>query len=250
MSEEIIPARKGRILTVLITTWFLANALTHLFLWFFSGKIYYQLPFIWLNLAEMSIATLNLVLPLLAVRFMLRKKASLSEDFGWRWTGSAVLFWGVLGFLALMGVATIANPLFQNVTLPYGAPGMAGPANRWEFLFLTLHLLIFPALGEEMMFRGFLQTRLTGLYGPTAGILLPAVLFAIRHHPSDIYFGLVNQVPLPGWLNRAVQLYLGAVLFGIVRHHARSTWASWLMHMLILLFILITSGILKQALGF
>ena len=244
-----IPAGRGRVLTVLFTTWFLANALTHLLLWIFSGKIYYQLPFVWLNLAEMSIAALNLVLPLLAVRFVLRERSGLSEGFGWRWTGGAVVFWGVLGFLALMGVAAVANPLFRNVTLPYGAPGMAGPGTRWEFLFLTLHLLIFPALGEEMMFRGFLQTRLTDLYGPTAGVLIPAVLFAFRHHPSDIYFGLVNQVPLSGWLNRAVQLYLGAVLFGIARHHARSTWASWLMHMLILFFILMTSGILKRALG-
>jgi membrane protease YdiL (CAAX protease family) len=126
---------------------------------------------------------------------------------------------------------------------------MAGPRSGMDYLIFALMLLIFPALGEETMFRGFLQTRLTAMYGSATGILVPAALFAIRHHPSDIYFGIVNHVPLTGWLNRGVQLYLGAVIFGLVRHSARSTWASWILHMMVIFLILILGGVFRGILG-
>jgi hypothetical protein len=64
-----------------------------------------------------------------------------------------------------------------------------------------------------MMFMGFPQTRLTALFGSFTGILLPAVLFAGRHHPSDSYFGIVNRVLPAGWFNHGIQLCLGAVIF-------------------------------------
>jgi len=63
-------------------------------------------------------------------------------------------------------------------------------------------LLVLPAACEEMMFRGFLQGYCTRLFGSAAGLLLPAVLFAVRHHPSDIYFGLLNHASAAAWANR------------------------------------------------
>ena len=99
------------------------------------------------------------------------------------------------------------------------------------------------------MFRGFLQPRLTALWGTTAGVLATAALFAIRHHPSDISFGMVNGVPLAGWVNRGVQVYAGAVVFGLVRLFAGSTWASWILHMLIVALILILGGFLRGLFG-
>jgi hypothetical protein len=36
-----------------------------------------------------------------------------------------------------------------------------------------------------------------------------------------------------------LQLYLGAIVFGLVRHWAQSTWASWLMHQGILVLIVV-----------
>ncbi len=131
----------------------------------------------------------------------------------------------------------------------YGTAGMAGPISRADYVVMTLMLLIMPALGEETMFRGFLQTRLTAMYGAATGVLVPAVLFAIRHHPSDIYFGVVNHVPLAGWANRGIQLYLGAVIFGLVRHWARSTWASWGFHVMIILLILTLGGFFNRIFG-
>jgi hypothetical protein len=59
-------------------------------------------------------------------------------------------------------------------------------------------------------------------------------------------FGVINGVPLAGWVNRAVQLYGGAIVFGVVRLVARSTWASWILHMMIVAVILIIGGFLRH----
>ncbi len=232
-------------LVVLLASWFTANALTHVIVALATGGIYYQLPLYGMLGAEASIAFLNFIIPLIALRLFLKEKVSFSGTLGWRWTGWRVPVFAVGGFIVFMLLSMVTNWLFANQSIQYGGPGMAGPRSATDYLIFTLMLLIFPALGEETMFRGFLQTRLTATYGPATGILVPAVLFAVRHHPSDIYFGILNHVPLAGWLNRGIQLYLGAIIFGLVRHYARSTWASWLFHMMIILMILILGGFFR-----
>lgn len=241
--------KKNYELIVLLASWFIANALTHVIVALATGGIYYQLPLYGMLGAEASIAFLNFVIPILALRLFLKEKVSFAGSFGWKWTGWRVPAFAVGGFGVFMLLSMVTNWMFANKTLQYGGPGMAGPRSASDYLVFTLMLLIFPALGEETMFRGFLQTRLTATYGSTVGVLAPAVLFAIRHHPSDVYFGVLNHVPLAGWLNRGVQLYLGAAIFGLVRHYARSTWASWIFHMMIILLILILGGFFRGIFG-
>jgi membrane protease YdiL (CAAX protease family) len=240
---------RGRVLAVLLATWFIANSLTHILVYIATGGIYYQLPLMGLLGAEASIGFLNFLLPILAVRFVLREPVSFAKTFGWTWTGWKVPALGIGGFALFMAFSTVTDKVFANASIQYGGPGMAGPRTWTDYLIFTLMLLIFPALCEETMFRGFLQTRITTMYGPAAGILVPAVLFAVRHHPSDIYFGILNHVPLAGWVNRGVQLYVGAIIFGLVRHYARSTWASWLLHMMVIILILILGGFFRAVLG-
>ena len=48
-----------------------------------------------------------------------------------------------------------------------------------------LLLLFFPALIEEIIFRGFLQPRLTRRYGLYRGIFLVGIVWAAFHFPSD-----------------------------------------------------------------
>ena len=249
-TEAIDPSLgRGRVLLVLLITWFAANALTHVIVAVVTGGILYQLPLLAFQGAEASIYLLNFLLPILAVRYVLKEPLSFAGSFGWRWTGWKVPALACGGFVAFMLLCIVTNWLFANRIISYGAPGMAGPVSRMDYLVCMLVLLIFPAMGEETMFRGLLQTRLTAMYGATAGIMVPAALFAIRHHPSDIYFGIVNHVPPAGWANRAAQLYLMAVVFGLVRHFARSTWASWMLHMTIIILIIITGGFLRGLLS-
>lgn len=49
-------------------------------------------------------------------------------------------------------------------------------------------LLFFPALFEEIIFRGFLQPRLTQRYGLYRGIFLVGVIWSAFHFPSDFSF--------------------------------------------------------------
>jgi membrane protease YdiL (CAAX protease family) len=242
-------AGRGAIVATLLLTWFAANALTHLVVAVTTGGIYYQLPLYALLGAEASIAFLNFLLPVLAVRFVLGERVSFSAGFGWRWTGWRIPALAVAGFAAFILVSMACDRAFGNRIIAYGAAGMAGPVSRADYLVMALMLLVLPALGEETMFRGFLQTRLTTMFGAWAGILIPAALFAVRHHPSDIYFGIVNHVPPAGWANRGVQLYVGAVIFGLVRHWARSTWASWAFHMMIIVLILVLGGFFGRIIG-
>ena len=106
-------------------------------------------------------------------------------------------------------------------------------------------LLLLPAAGEEMMFRGFLQGYCTRLLGWAAGLLIPAVLFAARHHPSDVYFGRLDHASSAAWANRFLQLYLCALILGFVRRKAESAWASWLMHMGIIILSIVVGQLWK-----
>jgi membrane protease YdiL (CAAX protease family) len=212
----------------LLGSWLLANGLTHLLVWFTTGGIYYQLPPAGSLAAEASIDLLNFIIPLLVMRWRFRE-TSIVAATGWRWTGARVVYWALAGFLLFMAVSILTNHLFRNQMIEY-APAASSPLTQGDLRMLTLMLLFLPAAGEEMMFRGFLQGYCTRLYGSVVGILLPAVLFAARHHPSDVYFGRLHHASAAAWANRFVQLYLGALILGFVRLKARSTWASWLVH--------------------
>lgn len=68
-----------------------------------------------------------------------------------------------------------------------------------------------------------------------------ALLFGMRHLPMDVYTGLSQQAPPLAWISKMLQLYLGAAVFGVARHQAESTWASWIVHEGFLLLIVLLS---------
>jgi hypothetical protein len=39
--------------------------------------------------------------------------------------------------------------------------------------------------GEEIMFRGYLQSGFSQRFGPLAGLLVAALLFMLRHTPAE-----------------------------------------------------------------
>ena len=232
------------ILGWLLGSWLLANGLTHLLVWLTTGGIYYQLPPAQSIAAEASIDLLNLLVPLLVMRWKFGEKSILCVT-AWRWTGARVVYWALGGFVAFLTIAIVVNRLFGNQTIEY-APFASSPATKNDLRMLTVMLLLLPAAGEEMMFRGFVQGYGTRFFGPAVGLLLPAVLFAMRHHPSDIYFGLLHHASPAAWANRLVQLYAAGLIFGLVRRKADSTWASWLMHTLSESLIILVGGLWKE----
>jgi membrane protease YdiL (CAAX protease family) len=62
------------------------------------------------------------------------------------------------------------------------------PGSYFHFPEPWLFLLFFPALLEEIIFRGFLQPRLTERYGLYRGIFLVGIVWSAFHFPSDVSF--------------------------------------------------------------
>ncbi|MFQ6058392.1 MAG: type II CAAX prenyl endopeptidase Rce1 family protein [Anaerolineae bacterium] len=221
----------GQGLGLMLAVWLVANFVPHGLIYLFTGKVYLQFSPYAGFAGEISTMLLNLLLPLLALRYLSpARSTSLRDALAWRWRGWSTLGWGVLGY-ALGMAAALAINVGLGPPFSYGA-GIQ-PASRLELVLLLLILVVLIAvttLGEETMFRGYLQTELTERYGAWVGILLPALLFGLRHLPSDLYYGQGASPAM--WLSRLSQLYLGAVVFGLTRHAARSTASTWIMHLL------------------
>ncbi|MFP4232147.1 MAG: CPBP family intramembrane glutamic endopeptidase, partial [Spirochaetaceae bacterium] len=84
-------------------------------------------------------------------------------------------------FLALRskrpGLARIRRILNRHI-VPY-----ARELSLWQLALLSL----IAGLGEELLFRGFLQSLLTGAVGLPAAVLLTAVAFGLVHRITTLY---------------------------------------------------------------
>ena len=226
--------RESKVL-VLLTMWLFANFIPHLVVFLATGKIYYQLPAVWMIGAESSIMVLNLLLPVFTSRCMFKQTSSALSSLGWRWNGWRTVWIGLFGFFVYLVVAVVTQQLIGD---PVSTPGQSF-TSLGELAMAMVLLLVSTAAAEETMFRGWIQTILAQDYGVWVGIGVTALLFGIRHLPMDLYGGLSQQAPATAWISRMLQLYIGAVVFGIVRHWAKSTWASWIMHEGFLLLIVV-----------
>lgn len=217
---------RERKVLVLLTGWLIANFIPHLVVFLATGKIYYQLPAVWMIVAESSIMLLNLLLPMFALRYIFKQTSNTLSNLGWRWNGWRTVWIGFFGFFVYLVVAIGTQQLIGD---PVSTPGQ-NFTSYWELTMAMVLLLGLNAAAEETMFRGWIQTTLTQDYGIWVGIGFTALLFGIRHLPMDLYGGLSQHAPTSAWISRMLQLYIGAVVFGFVRHRAKSTWASWIMH--------------------
>jgi hypothetical protein len=120
---------------------------------------------------------------------------------------------GTLGLqfaVTLAAEALISEPsaslefLTRLIVAPRGIHG-------W-LLVLTLSAL--PALAEELLFRGYAQSRLAAAWGGWRGLLLPTLFFALAHF--DLQHSLAI-LPLGLW-------------FGFVAWRTGSTWSAILCH--------------------
>ena len=55
----------------------------------------------------------------------------------------------------------------------------------------VLVFVVIIVVGEETMFRGWIQTQAGKRYGVWAGLLLSVVLFGLRHLPADLFYAQV-----------------------------------------------------------
>jgi membrane protease YdiL (CAAX protease family) len=115
-------------------------------------------------------------------------------DIGMNW-GPASLRQLWTGILAGGGVAIviIASALLFGAA-SFSLSSVPGSAFSMGRLILTATLLLFGAVGEEMMFRGYSFQLLAGAFGPWPVIPSFAILFALAHlgNPDATWLGVAN----------------------------------------------------------
>ena len=115
----------------------------------------------------------------------------------WTWVAAA-LATPLVGMVSAMVVSMFMTESemlkeLSSVFRDHGRNGFLIP--------LALMVGMTPAFCEELLFRGYMQTRLTRSFGPVAGILIASILFAAFHMdlvhivavlPLGLYLGIVT----------------------------------------------------------
>lgn len=198
-------------------------------------------------LAELGLIMVpNLVLPVIVLQYWWPESIGRVRDaLGWLWNGWRSLVVGILAFV-IYYVLTQGITRLVGGSIPYNMPGKTGggsaitinePLDVLKILGVLFGLLAFVVItvaGEETMFRGWIQTQTGKRYGVWVGSLLGSLLFGLRHLPADLFYAQIWHATPQMWLSRLLQLYLVAVGLGLARHFGKSTYASAIMHGLIL----------------
>jgi membrane protease YdiL (CAAX protease family) len=115
-------------------------------------------------------------------------------DIGMQWTPASRwnLLIGFVGGVAAALIATLA-PVVLRFSILERAPGTQV---QWGSLVFVSVLLLFGAVGEEMLFRGYAFQFLIGKMGAYATILPVGVLFGLMHanNPNQTWLGLANTI--------------------------------------------------------
>ncbi|MCU1242366.1 MAG: family intrarane metalloprotease protein [Candidatus Acidoferrum typicum] len=96
----------------------------------------------------------------------------------------------VLFSIGIPSLITLGQYLWERAQLVRHDVGTVvwEPGTYFHFPEAWALLLFFPALFEEIIFRGFLQPRFVQRYGLLRGVFLVGIVWAAFHFPSDISF--------------------------------------------------------------
>jgi membrane protease YdiL (CAAX protease family) len=89
-----------------------------------------------------------------------------------------------------------------------------------ETLFVQLLLLAF---GEEIVFRVFLQGRLSLFINPRLAIILSSIVFAAVHSTSGVMVAIIMDL---------LSVFVDSLLFGIIFERSKNIFASTVAHFL------------------
>ena len=168
-----------------------------------------------------AIGILSGLIGLLIVWFLIRKieKSSFKwKSVGLDWKINSLLFillGAVLAFILLAASLLTGNILGLNSTPLDGVMrGISIP-----ILLQNLVLYLAMGLGEEVVFRGYVQTRLVERYKAVWGILIAAVIFVLLHQVS---YNLSPNIILSGvmlWTAIGALYYLTRSLYFVIAFH-------------------------------
>lgn len=128
----------------------------------------------------------------------------------WGWVAAAVAT-PLIGTLASMAIGPFVE---ESATLEAMGDAFRHHANTGFLIPVALMIGITPSICEEILFRGFLQPRLTRLMPPIAGVFLASLGFAAMHLDPVHVLGVL---PLGLWLG--FLSYKSASLFPAMLGH-------------------------------
>ena len=174
-----------------------------------SQKIY--------NLLSFVIGQSFMLLPLLY--FLTIKKEPILNRLRIRAVEKDVI---VYTFLLSIGVVVLSDELDRIISIVWPAPdyildlnSLLQPESMLGFILLILAIVIIAPIGEELLFRGFLQQILEHKWNDTTkSILVTALVFAIIH--MNAY-----------WF---IQIYFLGILLGFLAWKTKSVIPSLILH--------------------
>jgi membrane protease YdiL (CAAX protease family) len=134
----------------------------------------------------------NAVLPIIVLRYWWPETIDdLRDALGWRWRGWRCVVAGVVAFLIAI-LLTSAITRWFGESIPYNLAETESnsgitieqASDVLKIVGLLAGLLVFVVItvvGEETMFRGWIQTQVGSRYGAWVGLFLAVLLFGLRH---------------------------------------------------------------------
>jgi hypothetical protein len=165
----------------------------------------------------------SVVLPLAAATWFLRREGNSwrSLVIGMRLSVAAIATYAALTLLLLVGSVIVLTPILHSLGVPpadYSALVELLEGNLTLYLWMLLPVSLgSAAIGEELVLRGFLQHRLTGLSGAWMAVVLQALFFAAVHFYQGI--GGMIEVFVVGLVFGALYLRSGRNLIPIMIAH-------------------------------
>jgi membrane protease YdiL (CAAX protease family) len=126
--------------------------------------------------------------------------------------------------LALGLLTSLVLILFLGVLSPFLGGGFAGFSVATGYLFLSYVIIGF---GEEIVFRGYIQTRLVSYSGSAIGIGVTSLCYAAYNFPLG-YFCFSGNIGLAGVY--AVWRFSSGLLYGYTFHKSQSVLSSTIVH--------------------
>jgi membrane protease YdiL (CAAX protease family) len=122
----------------------------------------------------------------------------------------------VFGFVTTLGFTAVATGV--------------NPFMNYDVLYFLLYLpcqLLAVALAEETLFRGYIQTKMSSIMGPTGAIFLQAILFGLWH-----IVGWISPLRIGGMAFHFASGFLFGIVQGAYVKHTRNLAGPILLHAL------------------
>ena len=167
--------------------------------------------------------------------FLFKNGYKLSDNFRFKSVSRNLLFYSLTLSFGVVLISSELNIIIDSIfPLPdsfLNLDSLLSPENPFSLILVFLTVVVVAPIGEEMVFRGFLQRFLETSWGDiTRAILVSSLFFTLIHFN-------------PYW---AIQIYLMGLILGYLSWLTKSIYPSILLHMSIngtsMLFIFLGEG--------